>query len=326
MSVRKDGPRPTVIGTCSLSPHQGASAEEILADSLAMIDQMAREAERKGWELDITILPEHSAPFADGTAEQVAERIDGRTITAMAEKARQHHTYIAAPVHLRQDDQVFNSIVMLDRNGRPLGTYHKVFPVTMTDGSLEHGVTPGRDFPGFDLEFGRVGVQICWDIAFPEGWQALGDQETELVLYATDPIGLLGLKSHAWQHNYYIAGATHRPPAAVIDPTGHVIATTSADREVLVVRVDLDYRVLNSNCLWTWPESRRTECADRIKLEWREEAWLYLVTSLDAGMPVRRFMEMEGLLTGRERRARNLALLTEARGGPPEMPNVARHA
>jgi len=326
MSMRKDGPRPTVIGTCSLSFQRANGAEEILASALAMIDQMAREAERNGWELDIAVLPEHSAPFESGTAEQVAEPMDGRTITAMAEKARQHHAYIAAPVHLRQDGKVLNSIVMLDRNGEPLGAYHKVFPVVMTDGSLEHGVTPGREFPVFDLDFGRVGVQICWDIAFPEGWQALGDQEVELVLYATDPLGTLGLRSHAWRHNYYIAGATHRPPAAVIDPTGHVIAATSVDAEALVVRVDLDYRVLNSNCLWNWTEAKRKEWAGRVKLAWRDEAWLYLATSLDARMPMRRFMEMEGLETGRERRGRNLALLDEARGGPPQMPNVAPHA
>jgi predicted amidohydrolase len=258
MNVRKDGPRPAVIGTCSLSCRQGADAEEMLADRLAMVDQMAREADLKRWELDIVVLPEYSPPGTIAKAEEAAEPIDGRTITAMAEKAAQHHTYIAAPVHLRHDDEVLNSVVMINRSGEPIGTYHKVFPVMMTDGSLEHGVTPGREFPVFDLEFGRVGVQICWDVAFPEGWQALGDQSAELVLFPTSPICMLGVRSHALRHEYYVAGAVHRIPAAVVGPTGHVVAMTSSDREVLVVRVDLDYRVLNTNCLWAWPESKPT--------------------------------------------------------------------
>ncbi len=324
MTLRKDGPRPAVIGTCSHSPHQAADAKEQLAGRLSMIDRMAREAERNGWGLDVVILPEYSAQFAVKGARDVAEPIDGRIVTAMAEKAREHSTYVGAPVYLLKDGRVLNSIVMIDRSGEPIGAYHKVFPVMMGDGSLERGVTPGGEFPVFDLDVGRVGVQICWDVAFPEGWQALGDQEAELVLYATDPIGLTGLKAHAWEHEYYVAGSTNRPPSAIVDPTGRVIATTSADGEVLVVRVDLDYRVLNTNCLWEWPDSKRKEWADRIRLKWREEEYLYLVTSLDPDLPVRRFLEMEGLLSGRGRRARNLALLDQARGGSPRMPGRQR--
>ena len=36
------------------------------------------------------------------------------------------------------------------RGGEPIGAYHKVGPVLRTDGSLEHGVMPGREFPLFD--------------------------------------------------------------------------------------------------------------------------------------------------------------------------------
>ena len=327
MAARKDGPRPAVIGTCSLASRQGAGAEEMLADRLAMVDQMAREARLKNWQLDIVVVPEYSPLSTVERALDAAEPMDGRTVTAMAEKAAEHHTYVAAPIYLRQDGRALNSVVMLDRNGKALGAYHKVFPVMMTDGSLERGVTPGREFPVFDLDVGRVGVQICWDVAFPEGWQALGDQGAELVLFPTSPICMVAARSHAWWHGYYVAGAVHRVPAAVIGPTGHVIATTSSDREVLVVRADLDYEVLNTNCLWDWPESKRREYADRIKMEWHEDEYLYLVTSLDPKLPVRRFLEMEGLLTGAQRRARNLALLTEARGELPQMPKgLGRHA
>jgi len=326
MTARRDGPRPAVIGTCSLANRSGANAGELLADRLAMVDQMAREAELKKWELDIVLVPEFSPPPTVERALDGAEPMDGRTIAAMAAKAVQHHTYVGVPIYVRQNGRAFNSVVILDRSGKPVGAYHKVFPVMMSDGSLERGVTPGREFPVFDLDFGRVGVQICWDIAFPEGWQALGDQEAELVLFPTSPICMVAVRSHAWWHGYYVAGAVHRMPAAVIGPTGHVIATTTSDREVLVVRADLDYEVLNTNCLWEWPESKRREYADRIKLEWHEDEYLYLVTSLDAKLPVRRFLETEGLLTGRQRRARNLALLTEARGGPPQMPKgLGRH-
>jgi predicted amidohydrolase len=294
-----------------------AGVEEALADRLAMVDRMAAEAARQGWGLDVAVLPEFSRPSDVDTAEEMAEAVDGPTVTALAEKARQHRTCVAAPVFLRRGADTLNSVVMLGRDGEPLGAYHKVFPVMMTDGSLECGVRPGSGFPAFDLDFGRVGVQICWDIAFPDGWRALGEQEVELVLYPTFPLGLVGLRGYAWQHGYYIAAATERPPAAVVDPTGRVVATTSDSPQALVVRVDLDYRVLNTNCLWEWPESKFEEYAGRIRLDWHEDEYLYLVTSLDPELPVREFLQEEGLVTGRQRRARNLELLDEARGGPP---------
>jgi len=139
-----------------------------------MIDEMARRAEGQGWHLDLAVLPECSFQFVKESVEEVAETLDGPVVTAVAERARRHHTYATAPVPLRRDGRVYNSVVMVDRQGELVGAYDKVFPVMMGDGSLEYGITPGREFPVFDLDFGRVGVQICWDNApsFEGGWQA----------------------------------------------------------------------------------------------------------------------------------------------------------
>jgi predicted amidohydrolase len=174
-------------------------------------------------------------------------------------------------------------------------------------------VTPGCRFPVFDLDVGRVGLQICWDIAFPEGWKALADQGTELVLYATDPIGLLGVRAHAWEHEYWIVGSTHRAPAAVVDPTGHVVATTSEGAEAQIVRIDLDYRVLNTNCLWEFPESEQAKYADQVRFEFHQEEYLWLVTSVDPALPVGKFLKDHGLISGAERRAHNLELIDQER-------------
>jgi predicted amidohydrolase len=322
MRRRKDGPRPAVIGTCSYR-QEAADPDELLATSLSLIDQMARRAQEKGWGLDLAILPECSFRFANENAEQVAEALDGKTMSAIAGKAREYKAYATAPVPLRRDGKVYNSVAILDRRGEVVGVYHKVNPVMMTNGSLEYGITPGREFPVFDLDFGRVGVQICWDIAFDEGWQALGDQEAELVIFPTNPASPTALRGRAWRHGYYIAASTTDPPSMIVDPTGRVLGTTSCDQEVLVVRVDLDYRVLHSNCLWEWPESKRKEYAGRINLDWDADGHEFLVTSCDPNLPVRRFLEMEGLLTGRQRIARNIELLLKARGGGPRMPEPA---
>jgi predicted amidohydrolase len=296
------------------------TAEELLERYLETIDRMAFRASEQGLHLDLAVLPECSFDLVVRSVEEVAEALDGRLVTTLARSARQHRTYTTAPLQLRREGRVYNSVVLLDRQGEPVGTYDKVFPVMMKDGSLEYGITPGRSFPVFDLDFGRVGLQICWDIAFEDGWQALANQGAELVLHCTDPSSLVAMRGRAWRHEYYIVSSTMLPPALAVDPLGRVVGRTSESGEVLVLSLDLDFRVLHSNCLWEWPESRLSEYAGRIKMDWDDEAKEYLVTSSDPSMPVRRFLELEGLLTGRQRNARNAQLQLEARGGPPARP------
>jgi predicted amidohydrolase len=296
------------------------SPEAQLEDYLAMIDEMARRATERGWKLDVALLPEVSFKFVAGDLRAAAEEPDGKTARAIGEKARQHGAYATAPIHRRSGDVVTNSLVLLDREGKPVGVYDKVHPVMMRDGSLEYGIAPGREFPVFDLDFGRVGMQICWDVGFEDGWRALGNQDAELVLFATNPAVPVALRGYAWRHGYYIAASAVHPPSVVVDPVGRLVASTSADREVIVTRVNLDYRVLHSNCMWDWSLTEHKEYEGRIHIEWDKEAHEYLVSSVDPELPVSSFLAREGLFTGRQRNGRNTELQLLARGGAPLVP------
>ena len=249
-----------------------------------------------------------------------AEELDGKTVTAIGKLARKHRTYVTVPIQRRHENDVRNSIVIVNRNGEIIGVYDKVHPVLMQDGSLEYGIKPAKMIPVFDLDFGRVGVQICWDVAFDDGWRALANQDAELVLFSTNPAVVIALRGYAWRHGYYIAASATHPPSAIVDPLGRVISTTVADNEVLVERVDLDYRVLHSNCMWEWNQERAKKYDGRINIEWDVEAHEYLATSLDPELPIRQFLSGEGLLTGRQRNGQNIKLLLKERGGPPVVP------
>jgi predicted amidohydrolase len=311
-----------VVGICTFRQEQAADEEALLRETVSLIDRMVEQAEERGWSLDLAVVPECTFQFVKKGVEEVAEALDGPTVAAIAERAKRHRTYATAPVPLMRDGRVTNSVVLLGREGEQVGVYDKVFPVMMRDGSLEYGITPGREFPVFDLDFGRIGVQICWDNAptFEDGWQALADQDAELVVFCTNPAAPVGLQGRAWRHGYYIAASTTHPPGVFVTPTGRILAETSKDKEVLVQRLDLDYRVLHSNCMWEWSEERAAQYQGRINIEWDVDAHEYLVTSSDPELPVAQFLEKEGLLTGRQRNARNQALQLEARGGAPVMP------
>ena len=77
-------PRKAVIGTCTLSPYEAEDPERLLADGLSMIDEMARRAEKKDWQLDLAVLPETFAQRWNPNGPEIAEPIDGPIVSAVA--------------------------------------------------------------------------------------------------------------------------------------------------------------------------------------------------------------------------------------------------
>ena len=132
MTLRKPGPRHAVIGTCTLSLRDVNDPDVLMANGLEMIDEMAREADGQGWGLDIVVLPEHFALPAGSVPQETGEGLDGRTVNAVAARARALGTYAVVPMYVRHGRDVHNSAVLLDRQGRPVGVYHKVFSVMRT--------------------------------------------------------------------------------------------------------------------------------------------------------------------------------------------------
>ena len=315
--ARKDGPRNAVLGVCTRSQQGAENPEAELRENLEMVDRMARQAERQGWKLDLAVLPEVTFKFAKDDLLAAAEDTHGKTVATLGARARELGIHLTAPVLRRVGDRVYNSVILLDRHGRPAGTYDKVAVALMADDSLEFGVTPGGSYPVFDLDIGRVGIQICYDVSFEEGWRALGNQDAELVLLPTNPAVPLALRGYAWRHGYYVAASAVHPPSVIVDPVGRVVATTVADREVAVARIDLDYRVLSSPCLWSWSLRDHPEYQGRVRIDWSREAHEYLVTSLDPALPIRKFLEAEGLTTGHPRLAKAREAQRKARGGDP---------
>src|SRR5579884_3416689 len=125
------------------------TVEENLEYILGLVDMALREKP------DLVCLPEafHDVGVRK-PLQETAEPLSGPTITACARKARQAGCYIVCPIHTLEDGRVYNSAVVLDRNGEVAGIYHKVCPVTSSADYtvLEQGITPGDSLPILDLD------------------------------------------------------------------------------------------------------------------------------------------------------------------------------
>ena len=125
---------------------------------------------------------------------------------------------MVAPITLDRGGTLFNTAVLLDRTGKVAGTYDKIHP---TENELKGGITPGRDGARvFTTDFGKLGIQICFDIDWPDGWQSLKDQGAELVVWPAAYPGGFPLNALAWTHRYPIVTSPWTAPAALIDVDG----------------------------------------------------------------------------------------------------------
>ena len=134
---------------------------------------------------DIICLPEVflelGVSFQD--LSEVAESVPGPTTEWARRWAKAHRCYVICPLTVRRGDIYTNEAVLLDRRGAIVGSYAKIHPVVHGSEfiSLEKGITPGREACVFDTDFGRIGMQICFDIHWPAGWAELKHRGAEMV-------------------------------------------------------------------------------------------------------------------------------------------------
>jgi len=244
------GPRKVVVGTAMhdmFGPYPGLDAR--LSELAALVDAMAEQAasQLQGARLDLAALPETAVTGElRGPVSTVAVPLEGKVLEVMGGAARRAGCYVVVPLYLAEGDGTYsNAAALLDRAGSVVGVYRKVFPVVGRGrAEAEGGVTPGREFPVFRCDFGDLGVQICWDMAFDEGWEALDRGGAEIVVWPSQWPGRIHPSARALRHSCFVLSSTWRDNASLTDPTGHTIREISGGDGVFVERIDLDYVIL----------------------------------------------------------------------------------
>jgi predicted amidohydrolase len=223
-----------------MEKHFGAAAaegdypglEQRLHELAVLVDRMqAQSHERYGRGLDLGILPEMAAtgevrPGLDALGSSFP--LEGPVQEAFSRKARQYRCYIVAPLFLLEDKAAgvcSNAAVLFGRKGEVAGIYRKVhLVVDARTGSTEKGATPGKEEPVFSCDFGKLGIQICYDMDFNSGWSELARQGAEIVAWPTQSPQRSRPVARAMEGHYYIVSSTWRNNASVFEPTGKIIA------------------------------------------------------------------------------------------------------
>ncbi len=210
-----------------------------------------------------------------------AEKVpDGPTVQRMIEVARETGMVLVVPIYEKEDDGFFyNTAAVLDSDGTYLGKYRKTHIPHVGGFWEKFYFRPGNmGYPVFDTAVGRIGVYICYDRHFPEGWRALGLAGAKIVFNPSATSR--GLSMYLWNleqpaaavANEYFIGAINRVgrepygdndfygSSYFVDPRGQVVGDQASDTdEELVVR-DLDLDLIDEvRKTWAFYRDRRPE-------------------------------------------------------------------
>lgn len=181
---------------------------------------------------------------------KVAERRTGPILERFADFARQRRCYVICCTYTKEGGHYYNAAVLFDREGRYVGEYHKIHPDGF-DRAL--GVTPGPlEPPVFETDFGTIGMQICYDANWFDGWRRLSDAGARIVFWPSYFAGGMMLNSLAWMNKYYIASSiVDGDPTKIVNPLGEEIVATGRAANWVCTRLNLDYAIVQTmEFLW----------------------------------------------------------------------------
>lgn len=149
-----------------------------------IIASMRSAAER---EAQLVIFPECALTgYAFNSLEEAipfAEKPDGPSSQAIAEACRETGAYAIVGFIEADGDKFYNGALLVGPDG-VVGNYRKVHLPFI---GIDRFLMPGdRPFAVFDLPFGKVGVNICYDISFPESARVLKLLGAELIALITN--------------------------------------------------------------------------------------------------------------------------------------------
>jgi predicted amidohydrolase len=289
-----------------------------------LVDSMAAQAKLNypGKRLDLAVLTEYFMARPGNTLAERAVRL-GDVESRIAACAKRHGCYIVVPMILREEGAPVtysNAAVLVDREGRITGIYRKVHPCSdLKEVLLEDGMTPGRSFPVFDCDFGRVGIQVCYDIFFADGWDALSKQGAEIVALASETPETVRPSMYALQHRYYIVSATPRDHAAVYSPLGVVEAQTTQEG-VLVHQIDLSFAIVGWEDGLDGGKGVTRKFGDKVGYNYYSDQDVGIFWSNDPATNIGKMIGSLGFPEIDQETEQTRVLQDKIRGGPPTVP------
>jgi N-carbamoylputrescine amidase len=266
----------------SLKGETGWSTDRLRVAKLAEHGRMVEKAAQDGVQVlgfqELFNQPYFCAVTDDKWFAAAEPVPDGPTVTYLRDLARRHAMVIVAPIFEVEGDHYYNTAAVIDADGSYLGKYRKNhIPHLPGIGNEAYYFKPSNmGYPVFKTAYCRLGVYICYDRHFPEGWRALALNGAQ---YVVNPSATPeSLSRYIWRveqpaaaiANGFFIGAINRVgieapwntgkfygSSYIVDPRGGILAEAGEDEDELVT-ADLDLSVIDEvRARWRFFETRQ---------------------------------------------------------------------
>jgi N-carbamoylputrescine amidase len=241
-----------------------AIRDTMIAAHMPLIEEAARQGVQVLGLQEVFSAPYFPATIDDRWFESAEAVPDGPTTRAMCEAAKKHGMVIVSPVYERdRSGRRYNTAAVIDADGEYLGKFRKIHIPKIGKYDEKYYFADGDlGYPVFDTAIGKVGVYICYDRHFPEGWRELAMNGAEVIFNPSATVR--GLSDHLWTleqpaaavANCVYIGANNRvgmePPwnnghfygsSYFVNPRGEILTQGPDDQDALVT-ADLDLAMI----------------------------------------------------------------------------------
>lgn len=248
------GKKQVTIACCQMQSALGKKQENI--DKMI---SMLEEAVSK-YDPDLVIFPELAVTGYECSEmyEELAEPYpEGESIGVFCEQARKHGVHIVFGFVEKAEKEgkavVYNTAALISDQGEPLGRYRKTH---LVDGEETKYFEKGTEYNVFDTSIGKIGIIICWDMAYPEPARILALKGAEIIAvpaaWETEPNEgdwEIVNTSRSFDNVLYLASCNHVGTdrelyffgrSKVSGPLGRPLAAAGDGEEIISASVDLD--------------------------------------------------------------------------------------
>ncbi len=188
----------------------------------------------------------------------------------MSQLAKNNQIYlITSFVELIDDEKPYITAIIFDRDGRKVGSFYKTHLFNLEKKYFEKG----REYPVFDVDFGKVGILICYDIGFPEAARTLCLKGAEIIFVPSawriqdENAWMLNIPSRALENQLFTVGVNRSGRegdlhlfgrSMVCNPMGEIVFQMDYDDDKVSI-YDIDLDEIKKSRKWGYLKDRRPE-------------------------------------------------------------------